>query len=109
MSSALSIQKAHVPLVDVKTGLVTREWYRTFQELGVRAGGPTGDGTGDVAADLTDLAAAVNALVDEVAALTEALAANVAATADANALAATARRPLDDRRLVDAVIYGVFQ
>lgn len=41
MTSQVNRQPANVPLVDPKTGLITREWYRFFTDTFTRIGGQT--------------------------------------------------------------------
>lgn len=41
MSTTVNRQPANVPLVDPKTGLITREWYRFFIDTFTRIGGQT--------------------------------------------------------------------
>lgn len=40
--SIVNRQPVQVPLVDPKTGIVTREWYRFFDQVFVRVGGTEG-------------------------------------------------------------------
>lgn len=46
--ATLIAQPARIPMVDPRTGLVTREWQRYFEGLYGRVGGAHGDGTGDL-------------------------------------------------------------
>lgn len=49
MATTLALQPPRVPLVDPKTGLVTREWYVYFERLQDRVGGYDGPSTVDLA------------------------------------------------------------
>jgi hypothetical protein len=40
--SSVNKQPVRVPLVDPNTGVITREWYRFFEQLFVRVGGEVG-------------------------------------------------------------------
>lgn len=46
--ATLIAQPARIPLVDPRTGMVTREWQRYFEGLYSRVGGAHGDGTSDL-------------------------------------------------------------
>lgn len=51
---ALELIPPRVPLTDPRTGLISREWYRFFQALYQRAGGPSGETPEDIAQDMSD-------------------------------------------------------
>lgn len=51
---ALELIPPRVPLTDPRTGAITREWYRFFQALYQRAGGPSGQTPADLAQDMSD-------------------------------------------------------
>lgn len=40
--SSVNKQPVRVPLVDPNTGVITREWYRFFEQMFVRVGGEVG-------------------------------------------------------------------
>lgn len=80
MSDALKFIPPRVPLIEPRTGLISREWYLFFQGVFDRIGGANSEGIGDVvdainvatasarpaptqqlAQAISDLAAAVNA------------------------------------------------
>lgn len=69
--STLQFTPPRVPLVDVRTGQITREWLLFFQGVYARVGGPLGSSTTDLDASAFDdagteeLEAAVYALADE--------------------------------------------
>ncbi len=69
--SALTRPPARIPLAG-PDGLITREWYRYFDEVAVRLGGANGSGTDDLAtsafedAGIEETKAGLNALRDEI-------------------------------------------
>jgi hypothetical protein len=71
MNSPLRLLPPRVPLVDPKTGYMSRDWYMFFQQLYDRVGGATGPSTTELASDLLDdggaagLAAQIFTAVDE--------------------------------------------
>ena len=50
----VSAQPARIPLVDPKTGLITREWMRFFEAMFVRVGGAHGQSNDELAVDMHD-------------------------------------------------------
>jgi hypothetical protein len=52
MTETLKFLPPRVPLVDPRTGLISREWYLFFQGLFVRAGGSVGSSTTDLSASM---------------------------------------------------------
>lgn len=52
--AVLIAQPSRIPLVDPKTGLITREWQRYFTGLYQRAGGAQGDSTTDLSESAFD-------------------------------------------------------
>ena len=52
--AVLIAQPARIPLVDPKTGLITREWQRYFAGLYQRVGGAQGDSTTDLSESAFD-------------------------------------------------------
>jgi hypothetical protein len=52
--SSVNKQPVRVPLVDPNTGVITREWYRFFEQVFVRVGGDDGQTNNELAADLHD-------------------------------------------------------
>ena len=54
MSGTLNQQPARVPLVDPQTGVITREWYKFFEQLFVRSGGSIAPTNDDLARDLPE-------------------------------------------------------
>lgn len=67
MSEALKFLTPRVPLVDNRTGLISREWYLFFQGVFDRIGGPTGSSTTDISSSLFEDAGSgeTNALLFE--------------------------------------------
>lgn len=45
---------ARIPLVDVRTGLIAREWFHFFEQTFQRLGGSQGQSVPELAADLHD-------------------------------------------------------
>jgi hypothetical protein len=52
MTEPLRLLPPRVPLVDPKTGNMSRDWYMFFQQLYERVGGATAPSNADIAADL---------------------------------------------------------
>ena len=52
--AALIAQPARIPLVDPKTGLITREWQQYFTGMYQRVGGAQGDSTTDLSESAFD-------------------------------------------------------
>lgn len=68
-----------VPVVDLRSGVMTPEWYRFFRYLAEdRLGGPNAPSIGDVRTTVTSVQDAVSTNVVSVAAVTDAVNANAA-------------------------------
>lgn len=52
--SAVNKQPARVPIVDPSTGIITREWYRFFEQMFVRVGGDEGQTNTELVVGLHD-------------------------------------------------------
>lgn len=52
--SSVNKQPVRVPLVDPNTGVITREWYRFFEQVFVRVGGDEGQTNNELTVDLHD-------------------------------------------------------
>lgn len=52
--SSVNKQPVRVPLVDPNTGVITREWYRFFEQMFVRVGGDESQTNNELTADLHD-------------------------------------------------------
>lgn len=52
--SAVNKQPARVPIVDPSTGIITREWYRFFEQMFVRVGGDEEQTNTELVVDLHD-------------------------------------------------------
>lgn len=52
MSEALKFVPPRVPLIDSRTGLISREWFLFFQGVFERIGGATGPSTTDISSSL---------------------------------------------------------
>lgn len=78
MSEALKFIPPRVPLLDARTGLISREWYLFFQGVFDRIGGSSGDGIADISDKLnailaTDRPPPVQALTTAIAELAAAI------------------------------------
>lgn len=62
--SEVSKQPARVPLVDPSTGVITREWYRFFEQVFSRVGGTYSQTNNELAVDLHDDAGIEETKVD---------------------------------------------
>ena len=52
--SEVSKQPVRVPLVDPATGVITREWYRFFEQVFIRVGGNSAQSNDELTVDLHD-------------------------------------------------------
>lgn len=59
---ALKFIPPRVPLIDLKTGIISREWYLFLQGIFIRTGAEPGDNSTDINNDLVALTAVVAAL-----------------------------------------------
>jgi hypothetical protein len=83
MSAALQFLAPRVPLVDPRTGLMSREWFLLFQAIWERAGGTTGPSTPALQQALQTLSDGTTATTEELGTALQALADEVAAQTDA--------------------------
>jgi hypothetical protein len=52
MTDPIRLPAPRVPIIDTKTGFVSREWYMYFQQSYIRMGGADGPSTPDLATNL---------------------------------------------------------
>lgn len=63
--STLSIQPSRIPLVDPKTGLITPEWYRFFNDSFARMGGASAPSLTEVVTSIITATTTVTQIIED--------------------------------------------